>query len=170
MGRDVLGIAKTGSGKTAAFVWPMITHILDQPALDLKDGPIGIILAPTRELALQIHTEVRRFGRPYGIRVVCCYGGGSKWEQSKALEEGAEIVVATPGNVKLLCSIICVVDNSGIVSNMFPNLTFCHDGFVWHFVCRQTLNFHKKKTTNSDNISIGRECEKRTYKSPGNST
>lgn len=63
------------------------------------EGPIGLILCPTRELALQIYTEAKKFGKVFNISVCCCYGGGSKWEQSKALEEGAEIVVATPGRM-----------------------------------------------------------------------
>ncbi|PSC72915.1 DEAD-box ATP-dependent RNA helicase 24 [Micractinium conductrix] len=57
MGRDVLGIAKTGSGKTAAFVLPMVVHIMDQPELQKGEGPIGLIVAPTRELAEQIHRD-----------------------------------------------------------------------------------------------------------------
>ena len=93
------GIAKTGSGKTAAFLWPMLIHIADQPELKPGDGPIGLVLCPTRELALQIYAEAKKFGKVFGYNVCCCYGGGSKWEQSKALEEGAEIVVATPGRM-----------------------------------------------------------------------
>ncbi|XP_058061924.1 ATP-dependent RNA helicase DDX42 isoform X2 [Anopheles bellator] len=98
-GRDIIGIAKTGSGKTAAFLWPMLVHIMDQRELGPGDGPIGLILAPTRELSLQIYGEAKKFGKVYNISVCCCYGGGSKWEQSKALEQGAEIVVATPGRM-----------------------------------------------------------------------
>lgn len=98
-GRDIIGIAKTGSGKTAAFIWPMLVHIMDQRELRPGDGPIGLILAPTRELSLQIYNETKKFGKVYNINVVCCYGGGSKWEQSKALEQGSEIVVATPGRM-----------------------------------------------------------------------
>ncbi|CAG2177607.1 unnamed protein product, partial [Oppiella nova] len=98
-GRDIIGIAKTGSGKTAAFIWPLLVHIMDQPELKSGDGPIGLILAPTRELALQIYTEAKRFGKVYGINIVCAYGGGNKFEQSKDLENGAEIVVATPGRI-----------------------------------------------------------------------
>ena len=56
-------------------------------------------MAPTRELSQQIYLEAKKYCRPYGINVVCCYGGGSKWEQSKDLEQGAEIVVATPGRM-----------------------------------------------------------------------
>ncbi|KAL6434326.1 hypothetical protein ACFW04_006036 [Cataglyphis niger] len=98
-GRDIIGIAKTGSGKTAAFIWPMLVHIMDQRELKTGDGPIGLILAPTRELSQQIYQEAKKFGKVYNIQVCCCYGGGSKWEQSKALESGAEIVVATPGRM-----------------------------------------------------------------------
>jgi ATP-dependent RNA helicase DDX42 len=98
-GRDVIGIAKTGSGKTAAFLWPLLVHIMDQRELASGDGPIGLILAPTRELSLQIYSEAKKYGKVYNIRVACCYGGGSKWEQSKALEAGAEIIVATPGRM-----------------------------------------------------------------------
>ena len=95
-GRDIIGIAKTGSGKTAAFIWPLLIHIMDQPELKPGDGPVGLILAPTRELALQIYTEAKKFGKVYDINIVCAYGGGNKYEQSKDLESGAEIVVATP--------------------------------------------------------------------------
>lgn len=102
-GRDLIGIAKTGSGKTAAFLWPLIVHILDQPNLKAGDGPIGLILAPTRELSIQIYNEAKKFGKIYNIHVVCCYGGGNKYEQTKALEEGAEIVVATPGRMWVWC-------------------------------------------------------------------
>lgn len=68
-GRDAIGIAKTGSGKTAAFIWPMLVHIMDQRELAPGEGPIGLILAPTRELAQQIYTEARRFGKVYNIQV-----------------------------------------------------------------------------------------------------
>lgn len=98
-GRDIIGIAKTGSGKTAAFLWPALVHIMDQPELEPGDGPIALICAPTRELCQQIFVEARRFGKVYNINVVAVFGGGNKYEQSKALQEGAEIVVATPGRL-----------------------------------------------------------------------
>merc|ERR1719195_2517354 len=63
------------------------------------DGPIGLILVPTRELAMQIYTEAKKFGKVYDVSVVCAYGGGSKWEQSKGFESGAEIAIATPGRM-----------------------------------------------------------------------
>ncbi|XP_010506769.1 PREDICTED: DEAD-box ATP-dependent RNA helicase 24 isoform X3 [Camelina sativa] len=98
-GRDVIGIAKTGSGKTAAFVLPMIVHIMDQPELQKDEGPIGVICAPTRELAHQIFLEAKKFSKAYGLRVSAVYGGMSKHEQFKELKAGCEIVVATPGRL-----------------------------------------------------------------------
>ncbi|XP_056309613.1 ATP-dependent RNA helicase DDX42 [Danio aesculapii] len=98
-GRDAIGIAKTGSGKTAAFIWPILVHIMDQKELEQGEGPIAVIVCPTRELCQQIHAECKRFGKAYGLRSVAVYGGGSMWEQAKALQEGAEIVVCTPGRL-----------------------------------------------------------------------
>ncbi|KAG2693309.1 hypothetical protein I3843_08G085800 [Carya illinoinensis] len=98
-GRDIIGIAKTGSGKTAAFVLPMIVHIMDQPELEKEEGPIGVICAPTRELAHQIYLEAKKFSKSNGIRVSAVYGGMSKFDQLKELKAGCEIVVATPGRL-----------------------------------------------------------------------
>jgi ATP-dependent RNA helicase DDX42 len=67
-GRDIIGIAKTGSGKTAAFILPMLIHIMDQEELVKGDGPIGLVLAPTRELALQIYQETRKFAKAYRLK------------------------------------------------------------------------------------------------------
>ncbi|TPX49814.1 hypothetical protein SeLEV6574_g01255 [Synchytrium endobioticum] len=99
-GRDIIGIAKTGSGKTAAFIWPMLAHIMDQEALCVGDGPIGLILAPTRELAQQIYIETKKFARVYNLNVSVVYGGASKADQFKEMRRGGiEIVVATPGRL-----------------------------------------------------------------------
>ncbi|XP_076905479.1 DEAD-box ATP-dependent RNA helicase 24-like isoform X1 [Bidens hawaiensis] len=98
-GRDIIGIAKTGSGKTAAFVLPMVVHIMDQPELAKEEGPIGVVCAPTRELAHQIYLEAKKFAKVYGIRVSAVYGGMSKLEQFKELKSGCEIVIATPGRL-----------------------------------------------------------------------
>ncbi|XP_062517876.1 ATP-dependent RNA helicase DDX42-like isoform X2 [Corticium candelabrum] len=98
-GRDVIGIAKTGSGKTVAYLWPLLVHIMDQPEIKEGDGPIGLICAPTRELCQQIFFEAKKYGKAYGLRACAVYGGGSKWEQTKALKEWPEIVVATPGRL-----------------------------------------------------------------------
>ena len=89
------GIAKTGSGKTAAFVLPMVVHIMDQPELGAGEGPIAVIVAPTRELAEQIHREVRHFSKGYGIRACAAFGGLNKYDQCKDLKAGSE--VSLPG-------------------------------------------------------------------------
>jgi ATP-dependent RNA helicase DDX42 len=98
-GRDVIGIAKTGSGKTVAYLWPMLLHIMDQPELAEEDGPIALICAPTRELCQQIYHEARKYGKAYGLGVCAVFGGASKWEQVQALKECPEILVATPGRL-----------------------------------------------------------------------
>eukprot|EP00755_Sulcionema_specki_P019006 Sspe_Gene.68315::Locus_40304_Transcript_1_1_Confidence_1.000_Length_1427::g.68315::m.68315/K12823/DDX5, DBP2; ATP-dependent RNA helicase DDX5/DBP2 len=97
-GRDIVGIAKTGSGKTLAFGIPALIHIAAQPPLRRGDGPIALILAPTRELAVQIEGELHKVQRGRA-RSVCCYGGAPKGPQSRALREGVEIVIATPGRL-----------------------------------------------------------------------
>eukprot|EP01084_Bolivina_argentea_P292684 503231_1 len=99
-GNNVMGLAKTGSGKTAAFVWPMIPHILDQDALEQGfDGPIAMILSPTRELASQTYKEVKRYVTPFDMRVAPLYGGLNMYEQRQMLQNGIEIMVATPGRL-----------------------------------------------------------------------
>ncbi|KAJ1980715.1 hypothetical protein H4R34_002355 [Dimargaris verticillata] len=99
-GRDIIGIAKTGSGKTAAFVLPMLVHLMDQPELKRGEGPIGLVLAPTRELAHQIHREAKRFAQACGAHVAVVYGGMSKTDQFKELRgQSVDILVATPGRL-----------------------------------------------------------------------
>ncbi|CAN4095033.1 unnamed protein product [Withania somnifera] len=104
-GRDCIGIAKTGSGKTLAFVLPMLRHIKDQPPLMSGDGPIGLILAPTRELVQQIHSDIKKFARVMGLSCVPVYGGSGVAQQISELKRGAEIVVCTPGRmIDILCT------------------------------------------------------------------
>jgi len=98
-GEDVIGVARTGSGKTLAFLLPAIVHINAQPLLKPKDGPIVLILAPTRELACQIKGEADKFGYSSSIRNTCVYGGAPKREQARHLRNGVEIVIATPGRL-----------------------------------------------------------------------
>lgn len=93
------GIARTGSGKTLAFVLPSIIHIMAQPDLRPGDGPVAVILAPTRELAKQVQEVAEQFGKPCGVNTVAVYGGADKRSQIGALERGAHIVVACPGRL-----------------------------------------------------------------------
>ncbi|XP_075087403.1 DEAD-box ATP-dependent RNA helicase 45-like [Nicotiana tabacum] len=104
-GRDCIGIAKTGSGKTLAFVLPMLRHIKDQPPLMSGDGPIGLIMAPTRELVQQIHSDIKKFTKAMGLVCVPVYGGSGVAQQISELKRGAEIVVCTPGRmIDILCT------------------------------------------------------------------
>lgn len=74
-GRDLIGIAETGSGKTLAYLLPMIRHIRDQRPLEENEGMIALIMAPTRELVLQIHREAKTFTKACGITAIAVYGG-----------------------------------------------------------------------------------------------
>ena len=98
-GRDVLGRGKTGSGKTLGYLLPAIIHINNQPFLERGDGPIVLVLAPTRELAQQIQEVSSEFGRSSKIRDTCVFGGAPKGPQLRDLENGVEIVIATPGRL-----------------------------------------------------------------------
>ncbi|KAJ1968343.1 pre-mRNA processing RNA-helicase [Dispira parvispora] len=112
-GRDVIGVAKTGSGKTLAFLLPMFRHLKAQPPLAPGDGPISLIMTPTRELAVQIHKECKWFAKVLGLRALCAYGGSPIKENIAELKRGAEIVVCTPGRmIDLLCA------NSGRLTNL----------------------------------------------------
>lgn len=98
-GRDVLAIAKTGSGKTLGFLLPVIRRCMaerDNKAV----SPIGLIMAPTRELALQIHAEAVKFGNCVGLRAVAVYGGAKKGPQVNQLRRGCDLIVGTPGRIK----------------------------------------------------------------------
>ncbi|RDA84425.1 hypothetical protein CP532_2146 [Ophiocordyceps camponoti-leonardi (nom. inval.)] len=112
-GRDVVGVAKTGSGKTIAFLLPMFRHIMDQRPLKEGDGPIGLIMTPTRELATQIHRDCKPFLRSMKLRAVCAYGGAPVRDQIAELKRGAEIIVCTPGR-----AIDLLAANQGRVTNL----------------------------------------------------
>eukprot|EP00878_Enallax_costatus_P032756 GHUV01036022.1.p1 GENE.GHUV01036022.1~~GHUV01036022.1.p1 ORF type:complete len:474 (+),score=130.89 GHUV01036022.1:170-1423(+) len=99
---DVIGVAETGSGKTAAFVIPMLCYIMKQPPMDetnSADGPYAVVLAPTRELAQQIEEETIKLAKYTDFRVTSVVGGQSIEEQGSKLRRGCEIVVATPGRL-----------------------------------------------------------------------
>lgn len=98
-GRDVIGIAATGSGKTLSYCLPAIVHINAQPLLAPGDGPICLVLAPTRELAVQIQQECSKFGKSSRIKNTCVYGGVPRGQQIRDLARGVEICIATPGRL-----------------------------------------------------------------------
>ncbi|XP_062081614.1 DEAD-box ATP-dependent RNA helicase 52A-like isoform X2 [Humulus lupulus] len=97
-GRDLLGCAETGSGKTAAFAIPMIQHCLAQSPVRRGDGPLALVLAPTRELAQQIEKEVKAFSKSLeSFKTAIVVGGTNISDQRSELRAGVDIVVATPG-------------------------------------------------------------------------
>lgn len=112
-GRDLIGVAKTGSGKTIAFLLPLFRHIKDQRPIENGEGPMALIMTPTRELATQIWRESKPFLSALGMRAVCAYGGSNLSEQIADMKKGAEVVVCTPGRM-----IDLLTANSGRVTNL----------------------------------------------------
>ena len=98
-GRDLLGCAQTGTGKTAAFVLPLLQHITSRPRPPVRGRPRALILAPTRELAAQIGESVRAYGRHVPVKYTVIFGGAGQYPQVAALNRGVDIVVATPGRL-----------------------------------------------------------------------
>jgi ATP-dependent RNA helicase DeaD len=96
-GRDLLGNAATGTGKTAAFALPLL-HSMD--GIGTGRGPRALVLVPTRELAMQVSEAMHKYGRGLGARVLPVYGGQPIFRQVKALERGVDVVVATPGRAR----------------------------------------------------------------------
>nr|UWK21941.1 ATP dependent RNA helicase DBP3 [Trichoderma taxi] len=95
-GRDVVGVAETGSGKTMAFALPCVEAI----SVIGKKGVKAVVVSPTRELAMQTHEQLTRLAALLRLKCVCLYGGASKDDQRALLERGADIIIATPGRLK----------------------------------------------------------------------
>ncbi|MFN0157570.1 MAG: DEAD/DEAH box helicase [Bacteroidota bacterium] len=99
-GRDIIGCAQTGTGKTAAFVLPLLHRLLESRVANVKFRlPRALVLTPTRELAQQVHDAVTTYGRFAELRPVSIYGGVNMDNQIKLLRRGADIVIATPGRL-----------------------------------------------------------------------
>jgi ATP-dependent RNA helicase RhlE len=98
-GRDLLGVAETGTGKTAAFALPMLQHLASRPVPPHRFATRALILAPTRELALQTEASLHRLGGELSRRVVAILGGVSRSMQVQRMRAGADIVVGTPGRI-----------------------------------------------------------------------
>ncbi|KIW06525.1 hypothetical protein, variant 2 [Verruconis gallopava] len=121
-GRDLIGVAKTGSGKTMAFLLPMFRHIKAQRPLKKtklgSEGPIAVVLAPTRELADQIGRECKPFAKALGLNVAICFGQASLKDNIDKIKMGVEIIVATPGRLIDLATV-----NSGSLLS-FTRVTY----------------------------------------------
>ncbi|GAB3003549.1 ATP-dependent RNA helicase RhlB [Arenimonas maotaiensis] len=123
-GRDVAGQAQTGTGKTLAFLVALINRLLTRPALAERkpEDPRALILAPTRELAIQIHKDAVKFGSDLGLRFALVYGGVDYDKQRELLQQGVDVIIATPGRlidyvkqhkvVSLHACEICVLDEA----------------------------------------------------------
>src|SRR5947209_387144 len=111
-GHDVIGIAQTGTGKTAAFVWPILMKLVEskQPVTESHNGhrngqsgqggrTRALVVAPTRELVVQIEENVRAYAKHVPLRMATIYGGVSERPQIAALRSGVDLVVATPGRL-----------------------------------------------------------------------
>ncbi|PJK09048.1 ATP-dependent RNA helicase RhlB [Lysobacteraceae bacterium NML95-0200] len=123
-GRDVAGQAQTGTGKTLAFLVAAINRLLSRPALAEKnpEDPRALILAPTRELAIQIHKDAMKFASDLGLKFALIYGGVDYDKQRAQLQSGVDIIIATPGRlidyvkqhkvVSLHACEICILDEA----------------------------------------------------------
>jgi ATP-dependent RNA helicase RhlE len=98
-GDDVIGIAQTGTGKTAAFVLPILMKLTASMQKDQRRNPRALVLAPTRELVVQIKENVRAYGKHVPLRIATVFGGVSERPQIEALRSGVDLIVATPGRL-----------------------------------------------------------------------
>ncbi|KPA74799.1 putative Atp-dependent DEAD/H RNA helicase [Leptomonas pyrrhocoris] len=98
-GRDLLITAKTGSGKTLCYALPIIRHCADQPRCEKGKGPIGLVLVPTQELAVQVFTLLEELGDACGLRCVASYGSTPLSDNIRHVKAGCELMVATPGRL-----------------------------------------------------------------------
>jgi len=98
-GKDLIGCAPTGTGKTAAFVLPILTRLQESSRVDNRKFPRALILTPTRELAQQVDEAIETYGKFTGLRSVSIYGGVGMGNQLSSLRQGVDIVVATPGRL-----------------------------------------------------------------------
>ena len=99
LGRDILAISETASGKTLAYTLPLVYSVRDQGKCNKGEGPAALILVPTRELCMQVYKEVKKYSALFKIKVSALYGGIPKNTQWKELRCGTDIVVATPGRL-----------------------------------------------------------------------
>ena len=98
-GKDILGLAQTGTGKTVAFVLPILQHLLKKASPRHAGSPSALIMAPTRELAEQIHESIKLMASHTPVKSAAVYGGTGKHLQIKTLQKGVDIVVACPGRL-----------------------------------------------------------------------
>ncbi|MET1027061.1 MAG: DEAD/DEAH box helicase, partial [Dongiaceae bacterium] len=99
-GRDLLGLAQTGTGKTAAFTLPTLQRLMEKKGRPNPKSTRVLILCPTRELAVQIQESIRTYGRHLPLRSTMIFGGVTQFSQVRAMQRGVDLVVATPGRLR----------------------------------------------------------------------
>lgn len=121
-GRNLIGSSATGSGKTFCYLLPLLIHIIHQTVFHAnQQGPIGLILVPTRELAEQIASVGKAFFALYKINAVCITGGTSEWQQKKTLyNQVADVIIGTPGRfIELVNQNYCCLDHCSYVVGVY---------------------------------------------------
>ncbi len=98
-GQDIAGQAQTGTGKTAAFLLAALHHLMETPIAEGTVGPWAIVIAPTRELAVQIHRDAELIGRYTGLKFAAVFGGTGYESQRRQLEAGVDVLIGTPGRL-----------------------------------------------------------------------
>ena len=98
-GKDIIGCAQTGTGKTAAFVLPILNQLETVPQKSKNRKPRALVVTPTRELAVQVEQAIRGYGRFMKIKTIAVYGGVSIESQIKFIRSGVDVIVATPGRL-----------------------------------------------------------------------
>ena len=141
-GRDIISIARTGSGKTCAFLLPCFEKLSRLPPQRTQRGeprkyPTAVVLAPTRELALQIENEANKFAPSMGLTVACFYGGTPKGPQFRAISRGVDLVVGTPGRLNDL------IESGGLNLQLVKYLVLVRDdmhSYLEWYPCHITNN------------------------------
>ncbi len=160
-GHDLIGIAQTGTGKTAAFTLPILTKLV-APGAAPRRGTRVLVLAPTRELVVQIEENVRAYGRHVPVRMATVYGGVGEFPQIKALRSGVDIVVATPGRLLDLMGRNCA-DFSGLQFLVLDEADRMLDmGFIPD-IRRIVSALPKQRQTLMFSATLSREIEKLTH-------
>jgi len=161
-GHDVIGIAQTGTGKTAAFVWPILMRLAASMHNGQKHGTRALVVAPTRELVVQIEENVRAYAKHVLLRMATVYGGVSERPQIAALRSGVDLVVATPGRLIDLMG-QRVANLSGIEFLVLDEADRMLDMGFLPPIRRIVKALPQKRQTLMFSASLSREIEKLTH-------
>src|SRR3982751_1436384 len=161
-GHDVIGIAQTGTGKTAAFVWPILMKLTESMQNGQKRGTRALVVAPTRELVVQIEENVRAYAKHVPLRMATVFGGVSERPQIEALTSGVDLVVATPGRLIDLMD-QRVANLSGVEFLVLDEADRMLDMGFLPPIRRIVRALPQKRQTLMFSASLSREIEKLTH-------